>query len=237
MNLQNIIDESKRVILKNDENDGIIGLFIGGTVSEKDRTIYSDIDYIGIVNSNFEDEDEKRINNVLRQKYKETEVKLRVLYESELSGGKQRGVISKLIPIKLWIKRFPFFVHTWGENFDVRKTIGPYSCAEEARTEINIIRDYIFRWRNDTEYFHYDWIPKAVMYLCSVESEVEYGETYTISFTVLKANFRDIPDHIIHESSMQRKSFREFNNEKKECYVERVERYLIDLEKKIIDWE
>ena len=239
MILQNIIEESKHTILENDENSGITGLFIGGTIKAEDRTKNSDIDYIGIVNSDFRDNDERRINEMLRQNSQASgiEVKLRVLYESELAGDEQRGFISKLIPIRLWIKRLPHFVHIWGKMFNAAKTIGPYSNTEEAKIQIGIIRGYIARWRNDTDSFHFDWIPKAVLYLCSVESEGEYGHEYTISFHELKDYYADIKDHIIHTSLFQREFFRKTNNEEKECYVSNVEEYLIEIEKKSENWK
>ena len=239
MVLQNIIKRSQRTILENDENAGITGLFIGGTIKAEDRTKNSDIDYIGIVNSKFRDNDERRINEILRQTFEDSgiEVKLRVLYESELAGDKQKGFVSQLIPIRLWIKRIPHFVHIWGERFNAAETIEPYSSVEEAKTQIAIVRDYIAKWRNAAESFHFDWIPKAVMYLCSVESEAEYGHEYTISFSDLEDNYADIKGHIVHKSLYQRKFFRDTDNEEKERYVKKVEEYLIEMENRSEDWQ
>ena len=97
----------------------------------------------------------------MRQTFEDSgiEVKLRVLYESELAGDKQKGFVSQLIPIRLWIKRIPHFVHIWGERFNAAETIEPYSSVEEAKTQIAIVRDYIAKWRNAAESFHFDWIP------------------------------------------------------------------------------
>ncbi|MBT3272394.1 MAG: hypothetical protein HN368_04505 [Spirochaetales bacterium] len=237
--MKDIIEKSIKLILENDRSGGISSIFIGGTIKEEDRTKDSDIDFIGIVNDDFEDDDEKRINDILAQAFTESapEAKLRVLYESEMLGGSQRGFITKLIPIRIWIKRLPLFLHVWGKKLQTLKTITPYSCAEETEIEIGIIRGYISKWRNDQQGFHYDWIPKAVLYLCSVEAEAEYGNEYTISFQKLIEQFEEMPEHIVHESLRQRKSCRESGLSDKERYVKRVEIFLAELLGRAAYWE
>jgi hypothetical protein len=237
--LQKVIDESTRIILENDQNNGITGLYIGGTIKEEDRTNDSDIDYIGIVNSQFKDNDEKMINEILKKTCAQlgTAVKIRVLYESELAGGKQKGFITKLIPIKIWIKRIPHFVHVWGEKLNLAETIGSYSHAEEAENQIRIINGYIAKWRRDEDTFHFDWIPKAIMYLCSAEAEAEYGRKYTISFSDLLEEFGGMEDHIMHESIFHRRYFKETDKEQKEIYLRQVSIYLKEIEQKSKKWK
>ena len=115
--------------------------------------------------------------------------------------------------------------------------IGPHSNAEEAESQTRIINSYIVKWRKEKETFHYDWIPKAVMYLCSAEAEAEYGWKYTISFSDLQKEFGDIDDHIIHESIFQRKYFKEIDEKLKETYLQHVCNYLQGIEQKSNKWK
>ena len=239
LSLQLIIDRSLQVVLDTDVNHAVRSIYIGGTVLPVDRTPESDVDLLAIVGERFEEQDEDRINIALASNRCDWDcsVKLRAIYRSELSGGPQRGFITKLIPAKTWLKRIPHFVLAWGDAILIEETIGPNSNEDEVQVQVEIIRSYISDWRADPESFSYEWIPKAVLYLCSIDSEARFRNEFTISFSRLERQLSRHPNHIVHASLQQRKNHRTLSAPHRRRYVRDVERYLEEITDASTAWE
>jgi len=119
-NIQIQIDGVKEVIVQKLKDKGLISLYLAGIVPSKDQITSSDIDIFGIVESDFDFQEEEKVNCYLRI-YLAKEMGIETIFRgialSELNGGKQKGTITKWIPIRILIKRLPFFQHLWEKKF------------------------------------------------------------------------------------------------------------------------
>jgi len=118
-NIKIQIDRIREVIIKKLKDKGLLSLYLGGTVPSRDRIPSSDIDTLGLVESAFDFKEEEKVNRYLRGCLKEEigiDSTFRGVALSELNGGKQKGVITKWVPIRILIKRLPFFKHLWERN-------------------------------------------------------------------------------------------------------------------------
>ncbi len=110
-NIRIQIDRIREVIVQKLTNKGLISLYLGGTVPSEDRIQSSDIDTLGIVEWDFDFTEEEKVNCYLRGCLKE-EIGINSTFRgitlSELNGGKQKGIITKWVPIRILIKRLPF---------------------------------------------------------------------------------------------------------------------------------
>ena len=232
--LNNIIEKCKDIILTPETTQYIQALYIGGSIKPEDRTPKSDLDLIGIVDDAFEEDLEAVINGILKNKIQEMKCKLRVLYLSELKGGKQKGFITTLLPIRLFIRRIPYFPLIWGTQLDINETIGAYSFEEELTVQSNLIKKYIAN-TNGKE-IPFEWIPKAVLYLSAIELVLEKKVEYSTSFTKNQECWMDDSQHIAHDSMKIREKEYKISELEKKSYITKVEAYLSALSLRSNEW-
>jgi hypothetical protein len=156
-NIQIQIDRVKEVIVQRLKDKGLISLYLAGTVPSKDQITSSGIDIFGIVESEFDFQEEEKVNCYIRI-YLVKEIGIEAIFRgitlSELNGGKQKGTITKWIPIRILIKRFPFFQHLWGTEFDFSEfRVKRYEPQQEAKVQIKNIRRNIESIRKRTQGF------------------------------------------------------------------------------------
>lgn len=228
-NLTEIIEKCKRIIITPITENIVESLYIGGSIQAKDRIETSDIDIIGIVKDNFPEEFENKINAELKNKIKEMTCKLRIIYDSELKGGEQKGFITKLLPVKLFIRRLPHFPIIWGKEIDTNNTIGPYSYNEEAKVQIKIIKNYIKQINAKTKPVPFEWIPKAVFYLSAIELASECKTKYLTSLSEIESQLKEEKNHIVHESMKIRLKNYEITEREKVDYLNKVLEYLEEI--------
>jgi hypothetical protein len=227
--VKGILEECKSMILIPKYAKHIKSLYIGGSFKEEDRTEESDLDLIGIVYEDFEPVYERYINQDLQKIIPLMKCKLRVLYLSELQGDHQKGFITKLLPIKLFIRRIPQFPLIWGTPLSVDETIGPYSLKEEIHVQSLLIESYIERLNASENKIPFEWIPKAVLYLSAVEAVIVKNCDFTTSFSEIENNWKRETDHISHHSMRIRKAKYGISEEEKHEYIKFVRGYLEEL--------
>lgn len=89
---------------------------------------------------------------------------------SELNGGKQKGTITKWVPIRILIKRLSFFKHLWGKEFDFSEfRIKRYKPQQEARIQIKNIRVNIESIGKGTQGFPIRDVTKHLLSLIILE--------------------------------------------------------------------
>ncbi len=227
--LTGIIEKCKKIIIQPSTSKYIQALYIGGSINPQDRIKESDIDIIGIVNKNFPDTLETKINKDLKESIKEMKCKLRVLYISELQGGKQKGFISKLLPIRLFIRRIPFFPLIWGNPLKIEDTIGPYTFKEEIEIQIKLLQEYIKNTNSDYIQIPFEWIPKTILYLTAIELVVVKKTEYLTSFSKIQNQWNSEKNHIVHDSIEIRKKNYDISVNEKEEYIIKAINYMEDL--------
>ncbi len=231
--LDDIIENCKTIILGFRSSEHIESLYIGGSIKPEDRTRDSDIDIIGIVDDSFPENDETEINKKLKESISVMKCKLRVLFMSELSGGKPKSYISSLLPVRLFLRRIPSFPLIWGDRLDIGKTIGPYTYEEEIQVQTRLIMDFIARQNDPVKPRPFEWIPKAVLYLSALESAFFCENEYTTSFSEVCNQWMKKKDHIVHNCITIRKAGYDIPEKEKEDFINKVTRYLEILNVKI----
>ena len=227
--LIDIIEKCKKIIITPENIPCIQALYIGGSIKPNDRTPNSDIDLIGIVNDGFPEDLEANINELLNKLIREMKCKLRVLYLSELKGGKKKGFISTLLPIRLFIRRIPSFPLIWGSPLNVNETIGVYSLKEEISVQSSLIRNYIENTNSNEKGIPFEWVPKAILYLSAIELVLAKDVDYSTSFTEIQDSWNDDKYHITHESMEIREKGYDISLHEKKVYIAKAENYLAKL--------
>lgn len=210
----------------------IVALYIGGTTEPEDRIPESDIDLIGVVDDGFSEELESQANERLADAGLKTACKLRVLFLSELGGGIQRGFITRLIPIRLLVRRMPHWRLVWGRSIDESEMVDPYEDSEELMVQAGIARSYIGRHRDDVASVPFEWIPKMVLYLAATELAAESDLPFSTSFTETVRGFAYDTKHIVHKAMAIRQAQYKMDAGEKSEFIERVVSYVDGLERR-----
>lgn len=229
----------KEVIVHKLKDKGLISLYLGGTVPSRDRIPSSDIDTLGIVESNFDFKKEQKVNCYLRGRLRKEigiDSTFRGITLSELNGGKQKGIITKWVPIRILIKRLPFFRHLWGKELDFSEfEVKRYSPQQEAQVQVKNIRRNIESLREGTQGFPIRDITKHLLSLIALEAEVEYGFTFDPSYEKLAKYLEKEEGHIVHRVMELRKE-PEINRTEILLFSNQAEKYLNDLERRSGMW-
>ena len=230
--LEAVLQECRKVIITSDSSKHVQCLYIGGSIHSDDRIRDSDIDIIGIVYESFPEDMEVQINRELKKNITEIKCTLRVLYINELRGGSQRGFITTLLPIKIFIRRIPFFPLIWGVPLNIEETIGPYTIQEEIAVQSSLIRGYIASARSTEQQTPFEWIPKGILYLASLEAVLLLKAEYTTSFAETQKQWSDDKTHIVHDSMYIRKKNYAIPEKEKEQYMQKAISYIEQLGEK-----
>ncbi len=159
----------------------IESLYLGGSRAVGVEMEGSDYDFFGIVNENYDFNEEKELNRELSKKYNE-EIRLRGISLGELNGGNQRGIITKHIPISIVLKSFPNWEHLKGRVYRLGDfEIEPASSEEEAGFYIETLEKFREEAENDELPFPFEDYVKNVLRLIGAEEQIR-GESSTQNF-------------------------------------------------------
>ena len=235
--IRKIVKNIGNFLVKELKDEGLISLYIVGTIlSKKERTPQSDIDFFGLVSSDFDFKLEKEINDDLKNLKKSLcggyESRFRGIPLSVFEGGKEEGIVKFLKPERL-IQRFPFFKHFWGKKFNFLKdfSIKPMDLKEEALYLIKTLKGSIKSLRLGKENFPFQDFPKLVIELVRVEAQLYYGFKYDPSRKKLAGHLSKKENHIIHRAMELREKKRTREEILKFC--NEVENYIKYIEKRI----
>ena len=215
---------------------GLLALYLGGTFLTSDRLSSSDIDLLGIVAKTFDFCEEDHLNSYFDESV-EPEVGIKSCFRgitiSELKGGIQKGNATSWIPIRIMIKRLPFYMHLWGIKFNFTTfPIKPYPPKEEAGIHFIGIKRSIksIRRKNGKLRLSPQAFAKQVLHLAFVEAEVAYGFKFTPSYEGLIDHLKDRKDHFAHRALEMRKA-EAISTEEYLAFCDQAERYISNLKK------
>jgi len=239
-NIKIQIDKIKEVIIQKLKDKGIISLYLGGTVPSEDRIPSSDIDVLGVVEPNFNFKEEEKLNSHLT-KYLAKEIGIEVTFRgitlSELNGGKREGTITRWVPIRILIKRLPFFKYLSGKKLDFSEfRVKRYDPQQEAKVQIKNIRRNIESLREETEGFPLRDITKHLLSLIALEAEIEYGFTFDPSYEKLAKHLEKEKGHIVHRAMALRKK-PQVSRTQILHFCSQAEKYLDDLKRRSESWK
>ena len=234
------IDRIKQAIIQNLKVKGLISLYLAGTVPGRDRIPSSDIDILGIVEPDFDFQEEEKVNCCLRGCLREKigiGSTFRGITLSELNGGKQKGTITKWVPIRILMKRLLFFKYLWGKELDFSEfQVKRYSPQQEAKVQIKNIRRNIQSLREGTQGFPIRDITKHLLSLIALEAEIEYDFTFDPSYEKLAKHLEKEKGHIVHRAMALRKK-PQINRTQILRFCSQAEKYLDELERRSGTWK
>ncbi len=215
---------------------GLLALYLGGTFLTSDRLSSSDIDLLGIVMKTFDFCEEDHLNRYFDE-FVEPEFGIKSCFRgitiSELQGGNQKGNVTSWIPIRIMIKRLPFYMHLWGMKFDFTTfPIKPYPPKQEAGIHFIGIKRSIksIRRKNGKLRLSPQAFAKQVLHLAFVEAEIAYGFKFTPSYEELIDHLKDRKDHFAHRALVTRKA-EAVSTEEYLTFCDQAERYISNLKK------
>jgi len=208
---------------------GLISIYVGGSILTKERTKDSDINLFGIVESDFDMFMEQIINSELEGKTKYP-IKFRAIPLCSLEGGEHIGVIKFFHPER-FIQKLPFFKHVYGKKFNFKKDfpLKPMDLKKEALFLMDQIKQSINDIREEKEEFQIQDFPKHVMELVRVEAQKEHG------FEYLTRHLENEENHIVHEAYAMR--YKKPSRLEWKMFCDKVEQYIIDLKRRVDEWD
>ena len=207
--------------------DGVQSIYLGGSRAYGAEKAGSDWDFFGVVDSQYDFGDEKKLNEKLSDKYSQ-EIRFRGISLEELNGGQQRGVLTKHIPVQIIMKSFRFWKHLDGtkyrlENFEV----SPASAKQELKFHIKRIRNYEQEAIDGQLPFPFEDYLKTVLLLISAKQQTE-GKDYTLNYKRIQERSNGL-DKMLADKCMRYRNEGEID---KEAFFKELRRYLNSIDQK-----
>lgn len=121
--------------------DGVRSIYLGGSRAYGAGKAGSDWDFFGVVDSQYNFENERKLNAKLSNKYSQ-EIRFRGISLKEVNGGQQRGVLTRHIPVQIIMKSFRFWKHLDGTKYRLEDFgVSPASAKQEIKFYIKRIRN------------------------------------------------------------------------------------------------
>jgi hypothetical protein len=234
--INSAIKDISKVIVDKLKDKGLITLYLAGTILDKEERIAtSDIDFFAIVESEFDMNLEKEINNALASNQHELchdfECRIRVFPLCSLQGGEIKGILNILRPERI-VQRLPFFKLIWGKKWNYEEDfVKPLTLRDEALFLIKQIESIISDVKNGNEKFPIRDFPKFIIELVRVEAQMFHDYKYNPSRSRLAKHLSKDKEHIIHKAM----NLRSKNAPREELllFIDDIEKYLEFLKKKI----
>ncbi|MFC1750118.1 hypothetical protein ACFL2V_15060 [Pseudomonadota bacterium] len=110
--------------------------------------------------------------------------------------------------------------------------VQPKDLKNEAESLISQIKVSIDDVRNDKEFKEF---PKQVLNLVRIEAQKEHGFEYDPSDEKLIDHLKHLEKHIVHEAYSLR--FKNPSHLEMRMFCDRVEQYVLDLKKRMEEWD
>lgn len=235
---QQVVNYSASYAVKHLEKEGLITLYVGGSILSKDQNTFSDIDLFGIVSQNFDLRQEKQLNEDFKSQKDNLcrgfLVRFKAIPLNVLNGDKPQQ--QDFTPY-LFIKRIPFFTHFWGKKFNPDRDfdIMPLSLKQEAEYWIKKVNYAIIDLKGEREKFPYWDFPKYVLNLVMVEAQHDYHYKFHPSYSKLADHLKKYPLHIIHQAILLRSNA--YSLRKEILFLcNNAEKYVEELQQKVQEW-
>ena len=109
-------------------------------MDSKDFDKNSDIDLVAISRNGLDIKYEQEMISKLKR-CKKLDIRIRILYLSELNGGSPKGTLAKVLPVRLWLIDFEKYLNLAGEKFTENDfKIKKANYGEAAEIEAKIFR-------------------------------------------------------------------------------------------------
>lgn len=197
------VQYAEQYALKYLEHKGLLSLYLAGSILTEDKTAHSDIDLFGIVDKNFDPEEETKLNDDFKSQestlLQHIPTTFRAIPLSALKGGEQWGSIVHFTPQR-FVKRLSFFDHVWGKDFKAEDvSLPPLTLKQEALLLMDQLEESITQLRAGKEAFPFKDFPKHVMELARVEAQ-QKGFTFHPSYKKLAKFFKKQKNHVVHQA-------------------------------------
>ncbi|GEM_PF-3094269 len=199
----------------------IEALYLAGSRAVDAEEMHSDFDFFGIVDEEYNFDEERSLNKELSEKYGEV-IRFRGLSLKELNGGGQRGIITNYVPMSVVIKPFPNWEHLKGkkyslEDFDVEAA----SPKEEAQFYVKTLREKREKAEEEELPMPFEDYVKNVLRLMGAEEQLQ-GKDFTQDFEKI---VKRAPEHA-EELAQICLNFRKTGEMDRERFFGKLDEYL-----------
>lgn len=241
--IKKIVNNVVQFTVTNLKNKGLISLYVSGSILTEDRNQKSDIDLFGIVEQNFDFNNEEELNKLFIEKQEELckgiETRFHGVTITALQGGDiGRSVVGKKnFGVKTLIKRIPFYTQVWGKKFDFKKdfSITPFKLKDDALRQIEITKDAITDFLKDKKTKKFEKLLKNIINLVAIEAEKEKGFSYDPSYSKLTRHLKKEDTHIIHKAMKLRNN--DATQDEMIQFCSDAEEYIKEILKRVKKWD
>jgi len=162
-----IISTEANKLFNKYKTKGLISIYwYGSGLNNKDFNKNSDIDLIAISKDNLQMKYEKEMISTLKQ-YEKLDIRIRIMYLSELNNKKIKSNIAKFLSIKLWLIDFNNYIHISGKkftekNFKLKKANPKEAVSIEEKIHLRTLKEFsknpaqgIYLVKSALYYFYY----------------------------------------------------------------------------------
>ena len=232
MNDEELIDKLKHTVLEHTGND-LISLYVIGSFITKDMTENSDIDFVGLMKSSYDFDNEEKLNEILNDKISSAHIiDIGMMNYDAFFGGEPKGRIMEHIDLPVFINflKKAKLIHGKQINFD-EIPIMPASLKDELEYHIetfNELKDE-FKEKDQISYdfFFRDFI-KIIFYIANIELELIHDIKPASNYSEIATAYKFNENHIVHYSLKLRNQTM-ISNDEKIKWIDLAEQYLFDL--------
>ena len=218
----------------------LIAIYLAGTILTSERKPESDIDLFCVVSSDFDFAREDAMNEYFKKHKKDLcggrDTKFHGIPMSELEGGPAKSRITGPfgIPIRIMVKQFLYYKRLWGKRINFRKfpTHG-ISLEEVMEHRIKWAEMNVRNVKSGKFNRPYDDFIKAIIQLCNIDAQLNYGYKFDPSFKKLARHLKNEEEHIIHLCLEYRAKAKSLTKKERSYFLSKADEYVKDLKKKV----
>ncbi len=229
---EQLIDKIKFVILEH-TGDNLISLYVIGSFLTEDMIESSDIDFVGIMKSSYNYDDEEKLNEILNEKIPSSHrIDIGMMSYDEFFGGESKGSIMENINLPVFINflKKARLIHGKHLNFD-DFPIKLASSREEFEYYINTFYEHKDAFKEEDligrDFTFRDFI-KLIFYIARLELQLMDNFEPANSYSGIAAAFKTKENHIVHYSLKLRKQ-RVISRDEKIKWIELADQYISKL--------
>jgi predicted nucleotidyltransferase len=225
-----LIERIVQIVLESTGNS-LISLYLVGSFLTKDMIKSSDIDLVGVMESSFDFEKEKLINERLNGKIvSKHKIDLGTMSVEEFFGGKQKGSLMRHMNLPVFLDSLKNAQLVYGRKLDFDELpIKPASKTDEMKYWIKEFKKYKNEFRKKDKLgvdFSFRDFVKIIFYIANLQLQlIRKTEQKKRRYSEIANAFRTESNHIVHYSLELRKK-ESITNEEKQLWLDRAEVYV-----------
>lgn len=185
-----IVGDEINKIYKKYNSKGLLSVYWYGSGLSNDFTNKSDIDIVGISEDSLSMEYEKKILKELQLNTK-LDIHFRIIYLSELNGGKIKSFLNKVLPVKVLLRDFDKYINIIGTKYSKNSfKEKEYTLSELIKFEKKCFKNNLILFNQDNSKGQY--LIKSILY---------YMYYYTLEETKSDFNFsyNTLPEKVLNK--------------------------------------